>query len=172
MEAWLHAQLVEKGYEGLETHLNEWNPFHEEYGTAHHSAEAGAMMIAMQQGHTDLCCIYDMRTNTAPYCPLFDIRTHKPLHAYYAMVAFDHLYRLGQQASLVCDCPGLYAMAATNGQQHALLLSNLSGKAQPLCIEGVDTAHARCYVLDDAHLLSWAPHARVIENNAIYLIEW
>lgn len=172
MEAWLHAQLVEKGYESLETHLNEWDPYHTEYGTAHHSAEVAAMMIAMQQGHTDLCCIYDMRTNTAPYCPLFDIRTHKPQHAYYAMVAFGRLYRLGQQVALTCDQPGLYALAASNGRQHALLLSNLSEKTLPLCIEGVDTAHARYYVLDDTHLLSWAPHANAIETNQVVLVEW
>lgn len=172
MDAWLHEELQRRGYGELETHLNEWDPFPSEYGTAHHSAEIAAMMIAMQHGHTDICCIYDMRTNTAPFCPLFDIRTNKPIHGYYALAAFNALYRLGTQVEMVCDTDGLYALAAADGDRHALLLSNLSGKKLPLELTGIDTARARYYVLDQERLLSWAPHAAVMEPNAVMLIEW
>lgn len=76
---WLDAKLKEYGYEGLETHINEWNPeFGENFGTANHAAEAAATMLAMQCGHPQVMCIYDMRTNTAPFCAFFDIKTHKP----------------------------------------------------------------------------------------------
>lgn len=172
MDAWLHEELQRRGYGELETHLNEWDPFPSEFGTAHHSAEIAAMMIAMQHGHTDICCIYDMRTNTAPFCPLFDIRTNKPIHGYYALAAFNALYRLGTQVETVCDTDGLYALAAADGDRHALLLSNLSGKKLPLELTGIDTARARYYVLDQERLLSWAPHAAVMEPNAVMLIEW
>ncbi len=172
MADWLHEQLVTKGFGDLETHLNEWDPFAGEFGTAHHSAEIAAMMIAMQKGYTDMCCIYDMRTNTAPYCPLFDIRTHKPIYGYYALAAFNRLYRLGNQVSLTCDTDGLYALAASDGARHAMLLSNLSGEKQSLAIEGADLADARYYVLDTERLLSWAPHAKEMENNEVVLIEW
>ena len=172
MDAWLHEQLQALGYGGLETHLNEWDPFPTEFGTAHHSAEIAAMMIAMQHGHADICCIYDMRTNTAPYCPLFDIRTHRPIHGYYALAAFNRLYRLGTQDEAVCDTDGLYALAASDGQHRALLLSNLSGRTLPLQFTGIDCANARYYVLDQERLLGWAAHADVIEPNAVVLIEW
>ena len=172
MDEWLHNELAKLGYGGLETHLNEWDPFPPEYGTAHHSAEVAAMMIALQHGHTDACMIYDMRTNTAPYCPLFDIKTHKPIHAYYALAAFNQLYKLENQVETVCDDARLYALAASNGKKHALMLANLTGRRQALTLDGVELADAHIYELADAGKLAWVPHAKVIENNAVMLIEW
>ena len=58
-DKWLHTELEKYGFAGLETHMNEWDPYAKEFGTAHHSAEIAAMMIGMQHGHTDLLCIYD-----------------------------------------------------------------------------------------------------------------
>ena len=129
-------------------------------------------MLAMQSGHTDICCIYDMRTNTAPYCPLFNICTHKPIHSYYSMVAFNALYKLGTQVECECDNKRLYAVAASNGERHALMLSNLTGEKQELSIEGVDISNARFYVIDQERLLSWAPDANTIDTNTVLLIEW
>lgn len=172
MDKWLHQELEKLGYAGLETHLNEWDPYAKEFGTAHHAAEVAAMMIAMQHGYTDLCCIYDMRTTNSPYCPLFDIRTHKPIHAYYSMVAFHALYRLGTQVECRCGEDRLYTLAASDGKNHAVLLANLTGEEQQLTFEGLDAEHARYSLIDDDHLLSWIPHAKTIQNNSVILIEW
>ena len=130
------------------------------------------MMLGMQNRSPAVLCIYDMRTNTAPYCPLFDIRTHKPIHAYYSLAAFNRLYRLGSQAALECDTEDLYAVAATNGRKHAVMIANLTGKSQSLTLEGIDLSDARYYVIDNERLLSWTPHAETIENNAVVLIEF
>lgn len=172
MDKWLHGELERLGYGGLETHLNEWNPYPREFGTAHHSAEVAAMMIALQHGYTDACMIYDMRTNTAPYCALFNIITHKPIHSYYALVAFNELYQLGTQIKTECDNERLFVLAASDGKHHAMILSNLTGNDQPLQIEGVDLTDARVYVLGEAGVLAWAPHSNIIENNTVILIEW
>ena len=172
MDAWLHEELEALGYGDLETHLNEWDPYAEEFGTGHHAAELAAMMIAMQHGHPALCCIYDMRTANAPYCPLFSPITHRPIQGYYSLVAFNALYTLGREMGTACDTEGLYVLAAQNGEGHALLLSNLTGAAQPLCLEGVDLEGARYHVIDDEHLLSWSPAVSSIEKNQVLLIEW
>lgn len=172
MDQWIHDELEKLGYGGLEVHLNEWNPFYREFGTAHHSAEIAATMMGLQHGHTDVCCIYDMRTNTSPYCPLFDICDHKPIHGYYALVAFNKLYQLKNQVETVSDTKKVYALAASNGKRHAMMICNLSGKTQPLKLEGVELTDARFYVLDQQRLLSWAPNANEIENNAVVLVEW
>ncbi len=172
MDAWLHEELVKLGYGDLETHLNEWDPYAEELGTGHHAAELAAVMISMQYGHPSLCCIYDMRTVNAPYCPLFNPITHKPIHGYYSLVAFNALYKLGKQVSLSCDTEELYALAATNGDHHALLISNLTGKKQPLIIEGADLSSARYHAIDNERLLSWSFAVSEIENNSVLLIEW
>jgi hypothetical protein len=172
MDAWLHGELEKLGYGGLETHINEWNPYPQEFGTAHHSAEVAGMMIAMQRGYADVMCIYDMRANTAPYCPLFDIKTDKPIHAYYSMVAFNQLYKLGNEVECDCDTKSLYAIAASNGKKHAILLSNLTKSTQPLRIDGVDLTDARFYVIDQERLLSWSPAVRSVKPNEVFLIEW
>ena len=168
----LHEVLVELGYGNIETHLNEWNPVYAEYGTGHHSAEVSAMLIGLQHGYTDLCCIYDMRTNTAPYCPVFDIKTHKPIHAYYSLVSFNQLYKLGTQVKTECDTELLCALCASDGENHALLISNVTGQEHELLIEGVDLSKARYYALDDERLLSWSAPVKKIENNTVILIEW
>ncbi|MBO5652778.1 MAG: hypothetical protein J6S44_01020 [Clostridia bacterium] len=178
MDAWLHRQLVSYGYGDLETHLNEWDPYHWELGTAHHAAEIAATLIGLQKGHTDAAFIYDMRTANAPFCPLFSPITHKPIHGYYPLVAFNTLYRLGTQVVCESDTEGVYALAASNGKKHAMMLSNLSGKRQPLSFEGVDFMGARFYVIDNERLLSWAPRicaangACALEPNDVYLVEW
>lgn len=171
-DEWLHNELVELGYGDLETHLNEWDPFAEELGTAHHSAELAAMMIAMQNSHPSVCCIYDMRIANAPYCPLFNPITQKPIQGYYSMVAFNTLYKLKTQIKAVCDTEDLYALAASDGKRCALLISNLTGSAQEIEIDGVDLSEARYHVIDNERLLSWSPAVKVIENNAVVLIEW
>lgn len=171
-DEWLHKKLTEFGYGDLETHINEWNTNHYEFGHASQSAACTATMIAMQNGHPAVMCIYDMRTNTAPYCPLFDIRTHKPIHTYYALVAFNALYKLGTQVETVCDTEDLYVLAASDGKKNALLISNQTGEAKPLQIEGVDLTDARFYVLDEERLLSWAPNANMLQHNEVVLIEW
>lgn len=172
MDKKLHEELVRLGYGDIETHLNEWNPVFKEYGTGHHSAETSAMLIALQHGYVDICCIYDMRTNTAPFCPVFDIKTHKPIHAYYSLASFNQLYKLGTQVKTECDTPLLCTLAASNGEKHAILISNVTGEEQELCIEGVDLSGARYYALDDERLLSWSPAVTKIPNNTVILIEW
>ena len=169
---WLGEKLKEFGYGHIESHLNEWDPFCKEFGTAHHSAEIAAMMLGMQNTHVSLMCIYDMRITNVPYCPLFDVITQTPIHGYYSMVAFNHLYRLGTQVKLTCDTKGLYAVAATNGKKNALMISNLTGEEQILHIEGVDLSDARISVIDEKRLLSWAPAADKIGNNTVLLIEY
>ncbi len=172
MDKWLKETLEEFGYGDVEIHLNEWNPCFNEYGTAHHSAEICGIMIAMQKGNEDVLCIYDMRTNAAPYCPLFDIKTHKPIHGYYALVAFNELYKLKNQVECESDTEELYVLAASDGKKSAMLISNLTEEMQELEIEGADLEKANYYIIDDQRLLSWAPNACKLEPNDVVLIKW
>lgn len=172
MDAWLHNRLTELGYGDLETHINEWNSCFREFGTAHHSAEIAAAMIAMQHGHTYMMCIYDMRNSNVPYCPMFNVITKKPIHAYYSMVAFNQLYRLGTQIESVCDTENLYVLAASDGKKNAVIISNLTREVQNIEIIGADLADARYYIIDQERLLSWAPNANTLNPDDVVLIEW
>ena len=113
-----------------------------------------------------------MKMGCGGYMPLFDANTRKPIHAYYSMVAFNQLYKLGTQVSLECDEQELYAVAATNGKKNAIVISNITGEDQPLNIEGVDLTDARFSVIDQTRLLSWSPAVTTIKNNEVYLIEF
>ena len=171
-EEYMTNKFKQYGLENIENHLNEWDPYYLEFGTGHHAAEIAAMMLAMQNRSPSMLCIYDMRINTAPYATLFDVLRKKPIHGYYSMVAFNTLYKLKNQVELTSDTEDLYAVAASDGKRNALMISNLTGETQKLTLEGVDLENARVSVIDDKRLLSWAPNANEIENNAVMLIEW
>ena len=53
-----------------------------------------------------------------------------------------------------------------------MMIVNLTGRAQALTFDGIDLSDARISAIDDLRLLSWTPHAREIEPNTVYLIEW
>ena len=136
------------------------------------AAEIASTILGMQNGRTDVACIYDMRMSHPSYAALFDVKQALPHQTYYAFVAFNALYKLGTQAECTCDTDGVYAVAATNGKKHALMISNISGATHALTIEGVDLSEARFAYIDDRRMLSWAPDARELKNNSIVLIEW
>jgi hypothetical protein len=73
---------------------------------------------------------------------------------------------------LKCDTDGVYAVMATDGKKNALMISNISGAAEELNIEGADLSDARWYVIDDRRLLSWSPEVKKIENGTVVLVEF
>ena len=171
MAKWVREQLDAYGFKSTESHLNEWNPFSNERGTAHHSAEVMAMMLGMQNAPLDLLVFYDARITGGQYGGFFDPMKYRPWHAYYSAVVFSKLYELENQVALECDTEELYAVCASSGKKTVIALSNLTGKTVPLKIEGADLTDARYYVLDQERLLSWSPAVKEIENNAVVMIE-
>ena len=171
---WVRDQLGKYGYGDIESHLNEWNPKPHLRGTGKHSADIAAIMLGCQNAPVDMLMIYDARMDGTTY-DAFSIpsTTGKILsHGYYAFAAFSALYKLGQQIELTLDTEDVYAVCASNGEQNAIMISNVSGKAQVLEIEGVDLSKARWSAIDNQRLLSWSPAVKEIENNQVLLIEW
>ncbi len=170
-EEFVRTKLEEYGLGHIENHLTEWLPLVGQHGTAAQSAEIAATMIELQKRSTSICCIYDMKLTSSLYGPFFDTK-QKPSQAYYDMVAFNTLYKLGTEIEAVSDTEKLHVLAASNGKKNALLISNLTENTQQLSIEGIELDNARVSVIDDKRLLSWAPNAKEIEPNAVMLIEW
>ena len=94
--------LCDFGFGHVETQLNEWNnaPKKELRGTSFASANAAAMMCAMQNKKTDILCYYDARIGQSVYGGLFNPITYEPFCTYYTFAAFGELYRLGSQAGV------------------------------------------------------------------------
>lgn len=177
LDGFIHRKLTEYGYGQVETHLNEWNNASRGgiyHGTSYASASAAAMMLSMQDSNADMLCYYDARATASAYGGFFAPLTYEPVSTYYSFAAFGKLYALGTQVKteISCDESGLYAVAATNGKKHALMISNCTGKAQELSLEGIDMSDAYIYIVDQRHLLSMAFSADRIANDTVMLIEW
>ena len=127
---YIHRRLCECGYGDLELHLNEWNAAHGpgDHGTSYASAANAAMMIRMQSSSTYLLNYYDARLIASRYGGFFAPLTFEPVSTYYAFAAFGELYGLGNQVELTVEgeAEGFYALAASNGEKHAVYLVNLS----------------------------------------------
>jgi hypothetical protein len=152
----LFAQVLETvkhkyGYDGLETHLNEWNNAHEKRlnGTSYAASGVAAMMCAMQNGPTDVLNYYDSRITASNYCGLFDPMTNQPVSTYYALAAFGELYALGQQVQCDVTEEDVYAVAATDGEKKALLLTNYT-EVEKLLVTGLDDTFT-VYLIDQTH---------------------
>ena len=169
---WIREQLDKYGFKDAESHLNEWNPFHEERGTERHSAQICAMMLGMQKAPLDVLVLYDGRLAAGKYTALFDPYNYKPWHAYYSLVAFDHLYRLKDEIYSDCDTEGVYAVAASDGRNSAIVISNISDKDVELSISGVDLSCANYHVIDQQRLLSWSPKVNTISKNQVIMIDF
>ena len=126
-------QLYEFGYGHIEKHLNEWN-YIENWTTkfidsvrvikgVKGAAYDFAMMQAGQNSpYLDMMMYYDARPDKE-YNGLWDSNFILPLKGYYAFVFFSELYQLGEQVKLECDEDDLYALAATNGENCAAVIS-------------------------------------------------
>ena len=130
------------------------------------------MMLGMQKAPLDVLVLYDGRLAAGKYTALFDPYNYKPWHAYYSLVAFNHLYKLTNEVQTECDTDGIYVVAASDGKKSAIVLSNVSNKESELNISGVDLEGARFHVIDQQRLLSWSPAVKTLAKNQVVLIEF
>jgi hypothetical protein len=171
MAYYVREQLDGYGYKNTESHLNEWNPHYDTRGSALHSASVAATMLGMQHAPLDVLVFYDARLPGGVYAGLFDPMDYRPWHAYYSLMAFNELYKLGTELETETDTPGVYAVTATDGKRMTMVVSNVSGSDVALDIKGLDLSGARYHVIDQKRLLSLSPAVKNIENNAVVMIE-
>ena len=141
--------LSENGFGDIENHLNEWNLSHERRinrGSSYASANAAAIMLAMQHKRTNMLMYYDTRyLSVSAYGGFYDLATLEPSNVYYAFKAFGELYALGNEAECSCEGDSIYALAATDGEKRAIVLSNIGDTAE-ICTELPDGFSV--YVID------------------------
>ena len=164
--AYARKMLDRFGFTGTESILNEWNPGSHRRGTRADASQIGAMMAAMQDSSADLLMYYDA-TIESSYGGMFDPMTRTPFKAYYAFRAWGELYRLGTQYAIEGAREGnrlsdtLYAVAAADADDRALLLVNVGEEAAILAPHGRWTV---C-VLDGEHDLE--PVGEVCGGDAV-----
>jgi hypothetical protein len=146
--------LADAGFPDIEIHLNEWNTNRtsETRGTTKASADVAAMMMAMHETKMSMMCFYDARFGTSVYAGLFNPLTAEPFCTYYSFKAFGKLYALENQIEVSGDLgDGLYAMAATNGRDRAILITNIGEDKE------IETNLGRgytAYAIDEKHFIT------------------
>ncbi len=117
------------GFTGTEIFCNEWNLDIGLKGTLRHSASVAGMLLAFSELPLDGAMFYDAQLSVSDYGGLFNPLTKKPFPAYYSFAFFKVLRDLGTLISAeVSGLPGVYAKAASDGKNGALMVANCSGK--------------------------------------------
>ncbi len=174
MSNFMETVLKKYGFEGLESHLNEWNtaPQLDLIGTSYAAASATAVLCAMQETHVYMTCYYDTGMRPLVYCGAFDFIERTPTPLLCGLEAFGELHLLGNQAKCEYEGEGLYATAATDGEKKAILIVNLSEEERTIDLN-VDQTFA-AHLIDEEHFLEKVdldPTAFTLKANQIVLIK-
>jgi hypothetical protein len=154
VELYTERILEEYGLGDIEIHINEWNTDStlDTRGTTKSSADVSAMMMAMHDKKVTMMCYYDARLGHSVYAGLFNPLTYKPFCTYYSFKAFGKLYELKNQVEVTGDITaGLYALAATNGKERGILITNIGEDKE------VETNLGKgytVYAIDEKHFMT------------------
>ena len=191
--------LDQNGFTETESILNEWNyvrgwetmPLRYSHKMQRELKGAAfnlAVMTACQQGSVDMLMYYDARPTG--WNGLFDPEALDQCYkGYYALYAFNELYRLGEGVSVLVTGENGYALAARKGEEAAVTLCHYddNDEAAPrtftveLSALGASGTEVEVYLLDDAHDLTMTERftffgdrlvwEKVLPVNACYLLK-
>jgi len=143
----VHEQLSAYGYEDVESILNEWNPGIQLRGTLEDSANISEMILEMQNTTVDMIMYYDGQVHGS-YQGLYNPISYEPFKAYYIFKAFNELYSLRKQAE-VTDVPeNMSCIAATDGSNFAIMMTNKS-ETRKIRIEAETKTSFKLYRIND-----------------------
>ncbi len=167
--------LNKYGLGHIETHLNEWNLSHDRkknLSTSYASANVMAMMLAMQHKKTDMLMYYDARyVSVSAYGGFYDLATFEPSCIYYAFKAFGELYALKTEVECNCQKCGVYAIAASDKEKKAILVSNIN---EEVLLQLNLSEEFSVYIIDKDNFLTrtnYNPKEFVLKENQIVLIK-
>ena len=123
--------LDEYGYDKTEMHLNEWNPGRDVRGTTQDMALIAQMLCRMHTTDVRVMNYYDAQP-WSTYAGVYDGNKRTVAPAYYALVYYNALYRLGGCAAVSGECADL--LAATDGITGAVLLSNTGAQDREMTL--------------------------------------
>ena len=127
---WAIKTLRAYGFGNVETSLNEWHPGGgiDKLGSSGQAAEICAEMIGLQNTELDNAMLYDARCGVGVYSPLFNPLTQKPHKAYYALKAFNEIYKMKNAVKAASDDDDVWVLAACDGDKAKMLVVNTSGE--------------------------------------------
>ncbi len=131
MADYAQKKLEEYGFGDVFQMINEWNNMHSRkiWATDEAAAKFAAMLLGLHKKKSvDMMCFYDARIGHSEYGGLYHPLTQEPTGAYYALKAFGRLYGLGTEYALSAPEKYVYALAAGNEEEKAVMLTNISAE--------------------------------------------
>lgn len=150
-EKYVHEQLLEYGYENTESILNEWNPGTQRRGTLADSAYISEMMLQMQNTTCDMLMYYNGDINGV-YNGLYNPLTFEPFKAYYVLKAYNELYKLENQASVINELENTTCIAASDGQNQAAVITNTGNRKTILIKTDINKKYSLYRVSENLNL--------------------
>lgn len=148
-------KLDEYGFTKTEHILDEWNNHFnlQERGSGKAAAGAAAMMCALHKTSVSLLAYYDARCGISPYGGMFNPNTHKPLPLYYSFMAFNELYKLGNEIYTEIDSDNVKVLGAADENCCALLIANEKDESYEIDLEFKEGTFntAEIYLVDTSH---------------------
>ncbi len=157
------------GYKDTELICNEWNLEIHERGTARHAALVCAMMLSFQNSHLDSAMFYDAQWSVCIYGSMFEPNTGKPYPAYYAFMAYNELYKMGEQIELEIDGEGIYGAAAKCGENACILISNPTGNDVEMNLH-IDGKIEKCIITCDGKTYEEIEFSNILPKNSFVLL--
>lgn len=160
--------LDEHGLADTETILDEWNFInHEKYGRDEFTLMKempGATFVAsvfclLQRDRTVSSAMYYDALPTRAYCGLYYFPSLKTTPCYEAFRLFNRLYSLGTSVAVSVSGRSVYACAATDGRERALLLVN--NRCEPVRIRLAIAGGAKPFRADVTWLSEQHPNTDV-----------
>lgn len=180
--AYARHRLDAEGFTETETTCDEWNCNPTLRGTRMHAALCTAMFAELQHAPVDSAMFYDGRCGVSMFSSLFNPLTEAPFPAYYAFLAFNVLYRLGQEVAVYTEQMGEAGQAdaalrvlAARGEKDgaargAVLICNPTGTSLPLELNA-NGRLTSCSVLTEEGLAE-IPLPAELESGAVLLAEY
>lgn len=162
--AYVRRLLEKYGFPEAESILDEWNyagqDMFEKMPTEEGAALFAAAMVLMQENGVSIAANYDGQP-FLNYCAIFRHTDFKPTKAFYALKAWNALYRLGTQVRTSTEGERIWAAGASGENAAALVLSSYAGNNgeipeccfEPVTVEfrGVPWEKSRVTVLGTDH---------------------
>ena len=167
------GSLDHYGFSAAESILNEWNPGIAYRGQLRDASSILGMMCALQKSSVDMLMYYDGQVDTT-YGGMFNPLKLVPFKAYYALMAFNELFKLQSEVSSSSDDADVYICAAANPEGKAVLMVNTSAndKTIVLHINGQGTNESMTFDrmdLDESNNLEYTGQLDVHQTSALTL---
>ncbi|MDF2684887.1 MAG: hypothetical protein K0S55_68 [Clostridia bacterium] len=157
------VMLKKYGFDKTENIINEWNYINgkadmfEQMKNTEAAAFIAGVFCALQKSPVDMGAYYDAQP-AMQYCGIFNYNS--PQKPFYSFKAFNSLYKLQNEVSILSEIGKIYVSAACNLGEGAILLSNYNGKDINILIEvsgftSQNGVEAEYYLIDDENNLEF-----------------